>query len=178
MIKLIPAEVESWDGVTLRIHIPGYTDGAEMGMRAEILHAISDRPAFTGYKILKGDPVWVMFNNDDPNQPIVLGFRSKNTGENKDRRAFEHIDFEVHADRNIKMESQQQTFTAQSVTIEAANILLKGTVTVNGTLHSTGSVSTDSSVSATGEVSGNGISLSSHTHRANREYQDTNKPTP
>lgn len=163
-MKLIPAEVESWDGVTLRVHIPGYTDGAEIGMRAEILHAISDRPAFTGYKILAGDPVWVIFNNDDPNQPIVFGFRSKNTGEHKDRRAFEHKDFEVHAERNIEMNAQNQTFNANNVVINATQITLKGTVNIEGTLSTTGQISTDAGVSALGEVSGNGVNLSEHIH--------------
>lgn len=51
-MKLLPAEVKSWDGVKMRIAIPGYTDGADQFPEAEICYPLADRPADTGYKIL------------------------------------------------------------------------------------------------------------------------------
>lgn len=167
MIKLIPAEVESWDGSIIRVHIPGYTDGAEMGMRAEILFPLADRPGYTGYRILKGDPIWVMFNNDDPNQPIVMGFRNKNTGENKDTRRFIHKHFEAHADENMLMTSKSYRNEAQSTydVISQAITIQGNTITLNGAVNIAGAVSVSGGASISGGANIDGdCSVSGNLH--------------
>lgn len=145
-MKLIPATVESWDGVTLRVFIDGYTDGADVGMRAEVLYPLADRPDYTGFDIRNGDAVWVFFNGGDVNSPIVMGFRNQNTGQNKDIRRMRHKHYEAHCDENMTMTA------GSSLTLTSGNIVLKGDVIVNGSITSTKDIKADT------------VSLQNHTH--------------
>lgn len=142
-MKLIPAFVDSWDGVTMRVRIDGYTDGADIGMKAEVCYPFGDRPDYTGFYILKGDPVWVMFNNGDPNSPIVMGYRNYNTGTNKTARRFRHTNIETNANGRLLQTSSDHNIRTKSFQLSGNKIVLtgeleiNGNVKVNGNLHGT-----------------------------------------
>ena len=157
-MKLLPAEVKSWDGIKMRIAIPGYTDGADQFPEAEICFPLADRPADTGYKILPGDPIWIMFNGGDENSPIVMGFRGKNTGGNKDTRFLEHTNFATKAANEMTETSTTHTVNAKSLfTVNSGTIVLNGNVQINGSISTSGGdVSISGQVSATGNVDING----------------------
>lgn len=161
-MQFIPAFVDSWDGKTLRVFIEGYTDGADIGMKAEILFGFSDRPDYTGFRIEKGDPVWVVFNNDDPNQPMVVGFRHFNTGENKDTRRWRHINIETHASEHCLNTSKNHDITVEKqIHIQASTIKLTGQVIIDGNVDITGKAT------ATVDFVSNGVSGHDHTHTQN-----------
>lgn len=169
-MKLIPAMVESWDGVTLRVFIDGYTDGSDIGMKAEVCFPLADRPDYTGYKIEKGDAVWVMFNDGDPNSPIVMGFRNQNTGENKDTRRFQHKNFEAHAKYNMLQTSKNHDIKASvAFTVES------GVITLKGAVHIEGELTTSGTISAKGDIKSNQISLQNHTHTEQGDGAPTSK---
>lgn len=165
-MKLIPAFVDSWDGKILRVFIEGYTDGAEIGIKAEVCYPLADRPDYTGYKIQKGDAIWVMFNDGDTNSPIVMGFRNANTGASKDIRRFEHKHFEAHAEQNMKMTSTQHEILASSLfSVEGDQIVLKGNVKIDGPLSVTGGMSGGGTLSMKGNIETQGdINASGNIH--------------
>lgn len=146
-MKLIPAEVKSWDGVKMRIAIPGYTDGADQFPEAEICYPLADRSADTGYKILPGDPIWIMFNGGDENSPIVMGFRGKNTGGNKDTRFLEHTNFATKAENEMTETSKNHTVNAASLfTVNSNSIVLNANVKINGKLDTSGDITSSGSI--------------------------------
>ena len=157
-MRLIPATVANWDGVQMRVHIPTITDGAEMGMQAEVCYPFSDRPDYTGFKILPGDPIWVMFNNDDPNQPIVMGFRNVNTGAFKDSRRFRHQNIELNSESHQLQTSQHHDIQTQTFTLNGNTLTFNGELTING------NVKVNGKIGASGDVKGGAISLQNHTH--------------
>lgn len=167
-MKLIPAFVDSWDGTTMRVFIDGYTDGSDVGMRAETCFPLADRPDYTGYHIEKGDAVWVLFNGGDPNSPIVMGFRNQNTGASKDIRRFRHTNFEAHATDTMKQTSKDHEITAvNSINIEGTTITLTGTVKIVGTLE------TSQTITSSDDVKAGSISLKSHKHTEQGDGADT-----
>lgn len=163
-MKLIPATVHSWDGKELRVHIQGYTDGASKPVKADICYPLADRPSYTGYRILPGDAVWVMFNGGDFDCPIVMGFRNKNTGQDKDTRAFTHKNFKVDADQDIKLNATQTTVTAPTNTYNG-NLIVNGDVSVTGGGSSTykgnlvieGNVKVKGNIEAGGSIHGSSV---------------------
>lgn len=167
-MKLIPAEVASWDGKTMRVFIQGYTDGADLGMKAEVCFPFSDRPDYTGFHIEAGDAVWVFFNDGDPNSPIVMGFRHFNTGGSKDIRRFRHTHFEAHASDTMKQTSQTHLVEAGSlVEVKCGNIVLKGNVKIEGSLSTTGAMSGGGGMSIKGNIQTSGnINASGAIHAA------------
>ncbi len=156
-MKLLPAEVKSWDGVKMRIAIPGYTDGADQFPEAEICYPLADRPADTGYKILLGDAIWIMFNGGDENSPIVMGFRNKNTGVNKDKRFLEHKNFETKAENVMKESAKTHEITATDLfTVTSGKIVFNAPVQINGSLSASGDVSIEGGFNAKGNISTEG----------------------
>lgn len=158
-LKMIPAFVDSWDGKTLRVFIEGYTDGSDVGMKAEVCYSFSDRPDYTGFHIEKGDAVWVMFNGGDTNSPIVMGFRNMNTGENKDSRRFRHINIEHHASQNMVQTSSQHNISVEqalTVLAQAFNLTgdstFTGSFTINGDLTVSGNISNGGNISSAGSI--------------------------
>lgn len=146
-MKLLPAEVISWDGVKIRIAIPGYTDGADQYPEAEICYPLADRPADTGYKILPGDAIWIMFNDGDENSPIVMGFRNKNTGGNKDTRFLEHANVALKAAAEMTETSQTHTVNAASLfTVNSGRVVLNANVEINGELTTSGNIVSGGSI--------------------------------
>lgn len=151
-MKLIPATVDSWDGVTLRVMIEGYTDGADIGLKAEVCYGFSDRPDYTGFHIEKGDAVWVLPNGGDMNSPIVIGFRNQNTGENKDSRRLRHKNIELNATQNMKQTSQNHDIETKTLNVETKDITLTGSITINGDITVKGSISTSGDITAGGVI--------------------------
>lgn len=152
-MKLIPATVASWDGVTLRIHIPGYTDGADIPPKAAICYPFGDRSHYTGFKILQGDAVWVFFNDGDVNQPIVMGFRDANTGQAKNTRRFIHQNVEITAEIEMKHHSTTHIINADSLfEVKSGKIVLKSDVEITGSLTTKGALSGDGGMSVSGNV--------------------------
>lgn len=192
-MEFVPAFVDSWDGKEIRVFITGYTDGADIGMKAELMFPFSDRPDYTGFHIEKGDPVWVVFNGGDPNQPIVTGYRHFNTGENAPTRRWRHVNIETHATEHclntsnnhdiqaktklamqsptVTVDSEQTTIKGSSqVTIEAPTIVLKGNIQLIGNISGSGGNSSfDGSMEVSGTVKASdcisgGISGKNHVH--------------
>lgn len=173
-MNFIPAFVDSWDGITLRVFIEGYTDGADVGMEAEINFGFSDRPDYTGFHIERGDPVWVVFNNDDPNCPIVTGFRHFNTGKNKTARRFRHTNIELTAASEMKQNSATHKINAESLfEIVSGKVVIKAPVEIQGDVSLQGSLNSSGAIAAKGDVSSGAISLKAHYHTEQGDNQDT-----
>lgn len=139
-MKLIPAEVVSWDGKDLKIKIPGYTDGGSKPIKAAgIVYPFGDRPDYTGYRILPGDAIWILFNGDDFDSPIALGFRDKNTGRDKNTRAFTHENFKVEADNTINLKTSSTTIKSPTQTL-IGDVTIKGSLTVTRDIKASGTI--------------------------------------
>lgn len=163
-MNLVPAFVDSWDGKTMRVFITGYTDGADIGMKAEVLFPFSDRPDYTGFHIEKGDPVWVVFNNGDPNQPIVIGYRNFQTGKNKNSRRWRHQNIETHAtERCLNTSKNHDIEVVEQFHTTAQTIKLTGHVIIEGNVDISGNTTVSGTSNAADHIS-NGISGKSHTH--------------
>lgn len=117
-MRLIPAEVVSWDGKELRVKIQGYTDGASKSLKADVLYPFGDRPSRTGFRILPGDAVWVLFNGGEIDNPIVVGFRNKNTGGNKDVRLFTHKNFFLEIDESTTVQCPNSIYLGKPLFTE------------------------------------------------------------
>lgn len=157
-MKMIPAEVASWDGYKLYVWIPGYTDGASSPIRAGICHPLGDRPKRNDFRILKGDAVWIEFNDGDLSSPIVMGFRDKDTGDSTGTRRFEHDNFEVNADDSLNLNTKSMNFTADTWNVEArSSTTVKTPVyTIDGDLIVTGSIKATGGISARGDIHSDG----------------------
>jgi hypothetical protein len=131
----IPATIHSWDGKVCRVSIEGYTDGANVQPQAEVCFPLGDKPAHTDFRLLKGDAVWVEFNNGNPNEPFVVGFRNKNTGTAKGYRRLHHDNIEMAADAQFNIAAAQTKITAPTTII--------GDLIVQGNIRSTGNMKAD-----------------------------------
>lgn len=104
----LPAVVVSYnqDSRECRVHIPGLTDGAEMGLLAQIEYPIGDKSRESAYStdiaIFEGDPVWIEFECGDPRYPIITGYRNPNFGNGTEWRRFHQKNIELIGDELIR----------------------------------------------------------------------------
>lgn len=129
-----PAFVSSYDADKrqCRVNIPGITDGAEVMPLAEICYPIGDKSEYTEILIQEGDRIWVEFERGDERYPIIVGWRCKNVGNDKDWRRWLHANveitadnqlhlkckaFKVDADDSIEMNTKDATVNATTTTI-------------------------------------------------------------
>lgn len=75
----------------------GVTSGTSGLITAEINYAIGDDSAKTDVEILVGARVNVMFEGGDMRHPIIMGFRNKRTGNEKNQRYWHHDNIEMSA---------------------------------------------------------------------------------
>ncbi len=106
-MRYLPAVVVQYLPAVKRatVSIPGFTDGAEDYPEAELLFSIGDKSEHTDIRILPGDRVWVDFINDDPRFPIILGFRPKETDSVTGTRRWHHVNVEVTADTDMRLQA-------------------------------------------------------------------------
>jgi hypothetical protein len=79
------------------VSIPGITDGADSFPEAEIMQSLGDRSEETEIHIVAGDRVWLDFIGGDPKHPVIMGFRTKRTGNELTTRRWKHQNIETEA---------------------------------------------------------------------------------
>lgn len=94
---LLPAIVVEYlpESRECRVEIPGMTDGSGEKLIAQMMQALGDMTEKTEIEILPGDRVWLQFEEGDQRHPIIVGYRSKNTGNRLKWRRWHHENVEV-----------------------------------------------------------------------------------
>jgi len=139
-----PAIIDSVDQVQrlCRIRIPGLTDHADCLPLAEIEYPIGEKSRHKQYateiEILPGDPVWVAFIGGDARYPIITGSRNPQAGNQCHWRRWHHTNIGLLADQQLQLHAPTVTITASTLTINAAQTICSGNLTVEGNLDVTG----------------------------------------
>ena len=131
-----PAVIDSYDADkrTCRIKIEGITNGADSLPEAELLYPIGDKTEHTEIRIKKGDRVWVLFIRGDPNLPLILGYRAKDTGNSKSWRRWHHDNIELVADgKEFVIEAKDKvTIKTPYLLVDAQEAHFTGKITSDG----------------------------------------------
>jgi hypothetical protein len=176
-----PGEVDSVDrpARTVRVRIPGVTDGATVFPEAQICYPIGDKSEHTEIRVKAGDRVWVEFERADARYPIIVGFRPKNRENGVDWRRFEHANFDfqadakfvIHAGDNVEINAgNNATVNTQNVEVNAQNSHFTGAVTIDGLLTFKGGLAgSGGSGGVVGSITGgdlkvDGVGVKSHRH--------------
>jgi len=149
-----PAIVDSVDQAKrlCRIRIPGLTDHADHLPLAEMEYPIGEKSRHKDYateiEILPGDTVWIAFIGGDSRYPIITGARNPQSGNAINWRRWHHSNIQLLADNQLCLQagnelvitSSKVTVKASSqVSIECADTLFSGNVTIQGHLAVDGS---------------------------------------
>lgn len=190
----LPAVVVSYnkDSRECRVHIPGLTDDAEMGLLAQIEYAIGDKSSAgefsTDIEIFPGDLVWVEFECGDARYPIITGYRNPQVGNGTDWRRFHQANIELLARQVINL-------IAGGVITIKSNVLVKidaplthvvNDLTVGGLITGLGgmAISGGDGSSFSGNVAANGDFFthngknvgSTHTHKEQGDGANVSPP--
>lgn len=87
-----------------QVSIPGITDGSRDLPEAEFCSSIGDKSEHTAIRIERGDRVWLMFEDDNPMKPVIMGFRPKNRENENEWRRWHHENVEIEADEVVNAE--------------------------------------------------------------------------
>lgn len=126
-----PAEIDSIDreARTVRVRIPGVTDGAQEMPIAQLCYPMGDKSEHTEIRILEGDRVWVEFERFDPRYPIIVGFRPRNVENGTGWRRFHHDNIELDADGEVLIKAGSKI----TLKVGGSTIVIDGSgITANG----------------------------------------------
>lgn len=190
----LPAVVVSYDKSSreCRVHIPGLTEDAEMGLLAQIEYAIGDKSRAgefsTDIEIFPGDLVWVEFECGDARYPIITGYRNPQVGNGTDWRRWHQANIEMLARMVINLIAGG-VITIKSdvlVKIDAPLTHVLHDLTVDGLITGLGgmAISGGAGASFNGRLAANGDTFthngvnvgSGHKHKENDGGGDTDTP--
>lgn len=182
-----PAVVASYSASTrtVRVSVPGITDGGDVMPVAEIEYPIGDKAKggdASEIEILAGDTVWVCFIGGDPRFPLITGWRNPSVGNSVQWRRWHHANIQLRADgtinilaggpvnitaqADVNVTSQvHATVKAPAITLDAAETNITGRLSVAGAISYAAGMSGSGGASITGgDVTADGISLKGHVH--------------
>lgn len=119
MAGIYPAVIKSYDPATrlCRVHIPAITGGGDAFPVAEIMYPIGDKSqtrngvVTTEIEVLVDDPVWVMFIQNNPAYPVIIGYRNPRAGNDVDTRRYHHANIQLIADSALNLNAATGTIT-------------------------------------------------------------------
>jgi len=161
-----PAFIASYDDQrrTVRVSIPGLTDGAALLPEAQICYSIGDDYNFTEIQINEGIPVWVDFIGGDPRYPLVTGWRAPQSGNANGWRKWQHANIAAIAAQVLELVAGSEmtltvggtvvTLVDGKATIQATDTEITGNVVVDGTLTSKGAFTFESGMEGSGGEGG------------------------
>lgn len=175
MVGKYPAVVQSYSAASreCRVHIPGLTDGGDVGLLAEIEYPIGDRSKGqnpTEIEILEGDLIWVEFEAGDPSKPIITGWRNATSGNSVGWRRWHHANIELLAEQvmNLIAKGAITIKSDVSVTVDTPETICTGNLTVQKQLTYLGGMSGSGGSGAAfegGSITHNGKRIDDgHTH--------------
>ncbi len=164
------------------IEIEGRTNGATDYLEAEFCNPFGDKSEHTEIRAKPGDRVWVMFLNDDPRYPVIIGYRPKNVDNEIGFRRFEHTNFQIQADESFLLDAgngvvirtKQLTIHASTaITIISPKASFSGDVQVDGSLSFGAGLSGQGGAAIQGNLTNNGKDVgSAHVHKSVRRGTD------
>ena len=176
-MSLMPAVIVSVDSPRrmASIAIEGRTNGATDYLEAEFCNPFGDKSEHTEIRARPGDRVWVMWQNDDPRYPVIIGYRPKNVENEIGFRRFEHANFQIQADDSFLIDAgngvviatrQLTIHAATAVTVITPKASFSGDVDVAGKLtFGTGLVG-QGGAAIQGSLTNNGKDVgSAHVHK-------------
>lgn len=136
-----PGVVIDYDQVTrtCRVQIPGISDGGDSHLIAEIMYPLGDKPRIidgqhhTEIEMLPGDHVWLEFIGGDQRYPLIVGYRSPNSGNSLGWRRWHHANIEITADGVLRLNANAIEFNAATtITTTADTATINAKTQVNG----------------------------------------------
>jgi phage baseplate assembly protein gpV len=193
-VNPLPAIIKSYDPDrrTVRISVPGMTDGADMLPEAQICYSIGDDYNFTEIQINTGIPVWIDFIGGDPRFPLVIGWRTPQEGNANGWRKWRHANIEAIAQQVLKLiagsEMQFQvggstvTIVDGAATVDVQQTTFTGAVTVEGLftfqsgMNGSGGAGGDATMTITGNTNFIGSVMANGKHIDDTHEHTSNPP--
>lgn len=104
------AKILSYDAKkrTAQIHIPGLTDGASEGITATFAYPIGDDDRQTERQIIIGNDVFIFFENNNQEFPVIAHYSSHSNGALVDVRRIQQKNVEIIGEKEILLDAPTQ----------------------------------------------------------------------